>query len=142
MRWCLALGAAVVAGCGQAENLPQDLPRTVLEIGGQKLSVQVADDEAERSKGLMFVKNMPQGEGMVFVWPEAEARSFWMKNTFIPLDILYIRGREVVSVVAWAKPHDETGLASGAAADMVLEVNGGWAAAHNVGVGSVVSLTF
>jgi uncharacterized protein len=85
---------------------------------------------------------MPQDEGMVFVWPEAEGRSFWMRNTFIPLDILYIRERKVVSMVVWAKPHDETGLPSNAAADMVLEVNGGWAAAHNVGVGSTVSLTF
>lgn len=141
------LGVMVMlAGCGQADSMadktPQNLPVRELNIQGEKnvqvLQVQIADDDAKREKGLMFVKQMPQQAGMLFVWPEAAMRNFWMRNTFIPLDLLYIRQGKIVNVVAWAKPFDETGLPSGEPADMVLEVNGGWASAHDVGVGDSV----
>lgn len=134
-------GLVMLAACSSAEdNAPQALPVKAMSLGGQSLKVQIADDDAEREKGLMFVKAMAPDAGMLFVWPQAQERSFWMRNTFIPLDLLFLRAGKVVSVVPWAKPFDETALPSGEPADMVLEVNGGWAMAHNVNVGSEMSL--
>jgi uncharacterized membrane protein (UPF0127 family) len=138
MRWLMLL--VVLAGCAQADEAPQKLPGRQAEIGWQALEVQVADDDAEREKGLMFVKSMPENQGMLFVWKEAAPRSFWMHNTYIPLDIVYLNKGKVVSVIAWAKPFDETGLPSGQPADMVLEVNGGWVAAHKLKVGDTLTL--
>ena len=133
-------GMLGLVACGETQDIPQQLAVRQLELAGQVLKVQVADDDAEREKGLMFVKSMPDMEGMLFTWPEAHERSFWMRNTYIPLDLIYIRQGKIVSMIAWAKPFDETGLPSGGPADMVLEVNGGWAGAHKVQVGASVTL--
>ncbi len=137
MRRMIAL-FALLAACGEAADLPQKLPETIVEVKGAMVTAQVADDEDERAKGLMFVKGMPQDQGMLFVWPESRERSFWMRNTFIPLDLIYINGGRVVSVVENARPHDETGLPSGQPADMVLEVNAGWVKAHGIAAGDSV----
>ncbi len=130
----------LLVACGEAGELPQRLPERVIDVRGVQVMAQVADDVDERAKGLMFVKSMPADQGMLFVWPEAEERVFWMKNTYIPLDLIYARAGTVVSIVEGAKPHDETGLPSGAPADMVLEVNAGWVRSHGVQVGDAVTL--
>ncbi|RYG62229.1 MAG: DUF192 domain-containing protein [Alphaproteobacteria bacterium] len=130
----------VFAGCGEAADAPQTLPERVVQVGTTQVTAQTADDTDERAKGLMFVKRMPADEGMLFVWPEAEERSFWMRNTFIPLDLLYVSRGKVVSIIEGAKPHDETGLPSGKPADMVLEMNAGWVKAHGIRIGDTVTL--
>lgn len=136
----LVLVAVLLAACAGADDKPQRLAMKQVELGGQLLKVQVADEDAEHEKGLMFVKSMPQDEGMLFVWPQAKVRSFWMRNTFIPLDLIYLNGNRVVSVITWAKPFDETGLPSGYPADMVLEVNGGWTADHGIKIGDTLTV--
>ena len=68
----------------------QRLPTTRLVVAGKTFDVQVADEEIERETGLMFRKKMADDEGMLFVFPDAERRGFWMKNTLVPLDILYL----------------------------------------------------
>lgn len=133
------VAAVALAACSEAADIaPQSLPRSEITVGNYNVAVQVADDNAERSKGLMFAKTMPENEGMLFVWPEAEVRSFWMRNTYLPLDLLYIRGGEIVKVISWARPLDETPLPSGEPVDTVLEMNGGWAVKHGIGVGDRV----
>jgi uncharacterized membrane protein (UPF0127 family) len=137
--WLLVcMVASALTACGETGEGPQNLERRPLIVGNQTVSVQVADEDEERTKGLMYVREMPEKEGMVFVWPEAAVRSFWMRNTFIPLDLFYIRQGEIVKVISWAKPLDETGLPSDQPVDWVLEMNGGWAERYNVGVGDKV----
>lgn len=139
----LGLVGVLLTACGQADaNQPQQLPVKPLEIhtsdGVQRLSVEVADDEKEREVGLMFRKSMPDDVGMLFMWPDIAMRSFWMRNTYIPLDLIYIQRGKIVRIIPWAKPFDETSLPSGEPVDVVLEVNGGWTARRGVSVGHTV----
>lgn len=85
MRLATALSFALtllpLAGCAQSG------PEVTLK--GQTYSVEIADDDAERTRGLMFRRELPAGNGMLFVFQSAEPQAFWMHNCYIPLDILY-----------------------------------------------------
>lgn len=101
--------------------------------------VEIADDDAERAQGLMNRAEMPQDSGMLFVFPDEKFRSFWMKNTLIPLDILFIDSKGVVvHIHHHATPHDLTGIPSQMPAMYALEINGGQAASLGIQVGDKV----
>ncbi len=98
------------------------------EFGKARFTVDLADDAEERARGLMFVEKMPASRGMLFAYGDEGPRGFWMKNTLIPLDMIFADASgTVVSVHANAKPHDTTTIWSGAPAKYVLEINGGMA---------------
>lgn len=89
-----ATGPSGLAGPGRSNPPPQTgLPRGTLEISRDKLllrlNVNVARTDRARSKGLMFVRSLPQDSGMAFVWPAPVTGSFYMLNTYIPLDIAF-----------------------------------------------------
>jgi uncharacterized membrane protein (UPF0127 family) len=111
--------------------------RAILESGGKTLVVQVelADTPEKRERGLMFRKELPDGHGMLFLFDEEGEHSFWMKDTLIPLDMIFVdsAGR-VTGIVARARPLTLEPR-SGGPSRTVLEVPGGWAAAHGVRVG-------
>ncbi len=89
---------------------------------------EVADTPYKRETGLMYRKQMNDNQSMYFVFPGEELRYFYMKNTFIPLDIIFIdAGNRIVSIVKNAHPLDETTLGSGKPAKYVLEVKAGMA---------------
>lgn len=97
--------------------------------GGQaRFNVEVADDEAERARGLMFRERLPQSSGMLFVYPSARQATFWMKNTLVPLDMIFAddAGR-VTRVHENAIPQDTTVIDGGPGVRFVLEINGGLA---------------
>ncbi len=97
-------------------------------FGEARFSVDLADSPQERSRGLMFVERMPASRGMLFVYPDARPVAFWMKNTLIPLDMIFADGQGVVvRVHENAVPGDLTSIPSGAPAQFVLEINGGLA---------------
>lgn len=106
-----------------------------------RLDVEIAANDADRTRGLMFRHAMPEASGMIFVFPEEAFHSFWMKNTFIPLDMLFIDadGR-VVGVVEQAQPRTLTGRSVEGESKYVLEVNGGWCARNGVAAGDSVQL--
>lgn len=90
------------------------------------IDVEYANTPEERNLGLMYRKSMAENQGMLFLFPEEEFRSFYMKNTEIPLDIIYLdKDKKIVSIAKNAKPFDETSLPSEAPAMYVLEINGG-----------------
>lgn len=107
------------------------------DFGQARFGVDIADDAQERARGLMFVEAMPRSRGMLFVYPEPDQLHFWMRNTLIPLDIIFADGDGVVlNVAAEAVPGDETPLPSEGDAQYVLEINGGMAAAMGIGPGT------
>lgn len=101
--------------------------------------VEIADSEAERQHGLMYRTALPPMYGMLFIFEDVAPRSFWMHNTYIPLDIIYIGadGR-IVSIAANAKPFDDSPLPSDGGANGVLELYAGEAAKLGIAVGDKV----
>jgi uncharacterized membrane protein (UPF0127 family) len=96
--------------------------------GQARFSVEIADDADERARGLMFRESLPGSAGMLFVYDSPQTLSFWMRNTLIPLDLLFIDSRGVVQRVHEnASPGDETPIPGGDNLLGVLEINGGLA---------------
>ncbi|WP_459210622.1 DUF192 domain-containing protein [Aquimarina rhabdastrellae] len=92
----------------------------------KQLDIEIADDDYQIQTGLMYRTSMATQQGMLFMFNDSDIRYFYMKNTLIPLDIIYInKNKEIVSIQKNAKPLDETTLPSEAPAMYVLEINGG-----------------
>lgn len=106
--------------------------------GQARFTVEIADDAAERAQGLMFRENMPRMSGMLFVYETPQPLAFWMRNTLIPLDLLFLdESGTVVTIQRDAVPLDETPLSGGPDPLLaVLEINGGMAARLGITVGS------
>lgn len=136
----LAFAALVCVLAAPASAACSDDKVTVVGDWGQaNFSVDVADDPQERAQGLMFVEDMPTLAGMLFIYERPQAVSFWMKNTLIPLDMLFVSPRgEVLALHENAIPGDLTPIPGGDGVQMVLEINGGMAARLGVEVGDVL----
>ncbi|MFN3644204.1 MAG: DUF192 domain-containing protein [Gemmobacter sp.] len=122
MAW-LVLAVAAGAACRP------DVAELRWAGGAARFSVEVADTAETRSRGLMFRESLPRSAGMLFIFPRAGRVSFWMRNTLIPLDMIFLGadGR-VTRVHANAVPRDETPIDGGDGVLAVLEINGGLAA--------------
>lgn len=127
-------GGAVAAGSCSATRV------TVQGDWGRAIfTVQVADDNETRARGLMFVEQMPMMAGMLFVYERPQRASFWMRNTLIPLDMLFAdESGTIVTVHANAVPLDETPIPGGEGIRFVLEINGGMAARLGIAQGDVM----
>lgn len=107
--------------------------------GQARFSVEVADDGEERAQGLMHRTQMASAAGMLFVYPAPQTLSFWMRNTLIELDMLFIDAQGVVRHIHHrAQPLDETPIVGGSNLTHVLEINGGMAKRLGLAVGDVV----
>ncbi|GEP89305.1 hypothetical protein SAMN05660909_01609 [Chitinophaga terrae (ex Kim and Jung 2007)] len=106
----------------------------------RKIDIQLAQTDEQRADGLMYRKSMSDDQGMLFIFPDMEERSFWMKNTYISLDIIYIDDNfEIVSVQKYATPLSEEGLPSFKKAKYVLEVNGGFCDKYHIAYGDKIT---
>lgn len=104
-----------------------------------RITVEVAKTDEEIQYGMMYRKSMDENRGMLFLMKHERPQSFWMKNTFIPLDIIYINAQyRIVSIQKDAQPLSETSLPSFEPALYVVEVNAGFCDRHNVKVGDKV----
>lgn len=135
------LAALALAAAPSCARTPAG-PHVVLEGGGRShvVEVEVADDDARRERGLMFRKEMPEDRGMLFVFGEEGEHPFWMKDTLVPLDMIFIdsSGR-ITGIVERARPLS-LDLRSGGPSRYVLEVAGGWTAARGVKAGDRVRI--
>jgi uncharacterized membrane protein (UPF0127 family) len=119
----IVVAALAVPASGQAVR--EELVVTT-DAGEHQFQVEIADDAQERARGLMFRRTMPEGEGMLFDFGEEEPASFWMENTYIPLDMLFIKADGTVeSIAERTTPLSRSGVPSKGPVRYVLEINAG-----------------
>ncbi len=119
-----------------AQLAPQlNLRRVELTAGMFRIDAQVAATPQERQIGLMFRREMPQHEGMLFVFEQPAVQCFWMKNTLIPLSAAFIADDGTIVNLVDMKPLDETSHCSVAPVRYVLEMNQGWFAQRHLRAG-------
>lgn len=136
----LLLSCLFIAGCQKSvQTIPVETPEskrtyplsslktTQVSIGKHQWTVWVMDDDEKRQEGLMYAKpeDLPEGKGMLFVFPKSERRSFWMQNTEVALDIAYFGADKKLLNVQRGVPFDESSLLSDGPAKYVLEVKEG-----------------
>ncbi len=136
----LALGIlTLLALCstpGHAQGTPQThLPRTKITAGMYLIDTQVAVTQDQRATGLMFRKEMPQGEGMLFVFDHPSEQCFWMKNTILPLTAAFVDDDGTVVNLADMKPQTTDSHCSDKPVRFVLEMNQGWFAKKGIKAG-------
>ena len=135
MRACLlwlAVGLSMQAFAQQAQT---NLPRAKLTAGMHMLDVQLAQTLQERQIGLMFRKEMPQHEGMLFVFEQPATQCFWMRNTLIPLTAAFVADDGTIVNLADMKPLSDDSHCSTKPVRFVLEMNQGWFAKRNIAAG-------
>lgn len=142
IRWPLLLCLAVpmigpLAGCASA-NAPAEqalapsgltqVPLTVRSATGEhRFTVEVAGTPAEQQQGLMFRREMAADRGMIFPFPTPRVASFWMKDTVLPLDLIFVRADGTIESIGEGVPLNEVPVGAGEEVAAVLELNGGTA---------------
>ena len=133
LRWTAFVLFAFLLAAGQAKPADQHTLEIASKTGVHIFSVEIADTEAQREKGLMFRKKLPEGQGMLFDFHNEQDVSFWMQNTYIPLDMIFIRGDGTILRIAEnTEPLSTRLVPSGGPVLAVLEVIGG--TAHKLGI--------
>ncbi len=130
--------------CAACASAPVGASQTAeVKLHGHRIKVEIAADDASRAHGLMERTSMPAGHGMLFVFPDSQIRTFWMKNTLIPLDMLFFDAdRKLVTLHADVPPCKADPCAtypSTARARYVLELNAGTAATLGVREGDIAT---
>jgi len=152
----LALGACADGAAEDAAEVPQErtasssaptqarpmLGTAWVIFGNDTVIAEVARSDAERAQGLMYREEVPDGTGMLFVFPGVATRSFWMQNTYVALDIAYMdAGMRILNIEA-LEPLNTTSVPSVGPAQYALEVRQGWFAEHGIEAGAVPEIVF
>jgi uncharacterized protein len=141
--WAALSLVVVVAFAGAARSGGLEALQIVTATGTHDFQVEIARDEASRARGLMDRRFMPADHGMLFEFDREAPEAFWMKDTYIPLDMIFIsRAGVVTNIVANAEPLSERAIPSGPPCMAVLELNGGAAATIGLKVGDKVRHPF
>jgi uncharacterized membrane protein (UPF0127 family) len=140
----LLAAAATPAGADDADELSRAFERDTIVVEADsgicyRFDVWLATTAPQHRRGLMYVRELPRFAGMLFVYPDDDVRSMWMKNTYIPLDILFIRadGR-VANVAEHTEPLTLTSIRAAEPVRYVLELNAGVTDALDIGPASIV----
>ena len=168
LHFCVGLFPFLAAGCssgddsgnmGELSAAPAAVPATEVGVadaaarlpaaatawvifGPDTVIAEVAQTEAERAEGLMYRESLEENAGMLFIFPQSSVRSFWMENTYIPLDIAFMDVSFRVVDIQQMEPMTTDLHMSRAAAMYALEVNQGWFEAHGVRIGDVAEVVF
>ena len=138
----LILALALLSpACERDKSVPASQYGLVrMQIGGRPFTLELAATDKTRQHGFMHRESLPPDRGMLFVFADEEYLRFWMKNTRIPLDILYLDRDGRVVTIKQMKPLDETGVTSDVPAKYAIELNEGTAAKVGVKVGDVLTI--
>ncbi len=124
----LLLAAGALAGPEPAQAAGKATLEIITRTGVHPFAVELATSDAERARGLMFRNELPEGQGMLFDFEHEQPVSFWMHNTYIPLDMIFIRGDgRILSIVENTEPLSDRLVPSGGPVRAVLEVIAGTA---------------
>lgn len=119
---------------------PETVLITTADATEIALDVEIADEPSEQARGLMFRESLDSDAGMLFVFPDERRRTFWMRDTSIPLSIAYIGADGTIIDIQDLQPLDETPVPSSGPAKYALEVNQGFFDERGIAVGDTVSL--
>ena len=136
LPWLIAGLALVGFGLAQAQKPQTSLPRTALSIGMYRIDAQLATTSEQHATGLMFRTDMPQQEGMLFVFERPTQQCFWMKNTLIPLAAAFVADDGTIVNIAEMKAQALTSHCSEKPVRYVLEMNTGWFAKKGLKAGN------
>lgn len=136
----LLVSLSLLSGCTHMASPVAPEPEVVFHPAGAEpvhVRVELARTAAETERGLMYRDHLDDGRGMLFLFAAPKQQVFWMHNTYIPLDMIFLGAdRRVVGVVERAQPLTDTPRAVPGLSQYVLEVPGGWSVAHRVGPGT------
>lgn len=105
----------------------------------REIKLEVADDDKQRAQGMMYRKTIPNDTGMIFLFPEAKPQSFWMKNTYVSLDIIFVdANNKIINIHENTPTLTEDQFPSTAPAKYVVEVAGGYTNAYGIGPGDMI----
>ncbi len=127
----------MLAACAWGQGV-EPAALTTLTIGTASVGVEIADDPEERAHGLMKRETLGADRGMLFVYPDEQPRSFWMKDTSLPLSIAYLDAQGRIVRILDLTPFNTIPVPSGRPAMYALEVSQGWFTQHAVQVGAAV----
>jgi len=140
LRRMVFILAAFLISVGPVRPAEMQTLEIATKTGVHAFSVEIADNDADRARGLMFRKTLPEGQGMLFDFHQEQPVDFWMKNTYIPLDMLFIRddGR-ILRIAENTTPLSTQIVSSGGPVRAVLEVIGGTARKFGIAPGDRVA---
>lgn len=124
-----------------ANEITIKFEKKAIKIGKQKINVEIADTNEKAERGLMYRKHLKENEGMLFIFPDEARRSFWMKNTFIDLDIgFFDKNKTLIEVYEMKASNSELNLTPDScetkkSAQFALEMSRGWFKKYNIKVG-------
>lgn len=133
----LGAGSAARADSGQLlDSFPRARAMIETPLACHLLDIWIAETPEQRAQGLMFIRRLGEYEGMLFPGRKPAVLRMWMKNTYIPLDMLFIGAdARIIGIAEQTTPLSETTISSPGPALAVLELNGGFAARHGIGTG-------
>jgi uncharacterized membrane protein (UPF0127 family) len=126
----------LAVGIARADTPQTDLPRLALTAGIHRIDAQVAATPSQRQIGLMWRRDMPQNEGMLFIFEQPSVQCFWMKNTLLPLTAAFVADDGSIVNLADMKPQTTDSHCSAKPVRYVLEMNQGWFARRGLAAGS------
>jgi uncharacterized membrane protein (UPF0127 family) len=129
----------LAAAAAWPQDQPQNLAATTLKVGMHSIRAQLALTPQQRQIGLMFRRDMPNHEGMLFVFDQESPQCFWMRNTLIPLSIAFLADDGTVVNLADMKPQSDDSHCSSKPVRFVLEMNQGWFAKRGVKPGTRIN---
>ncbi len=122
---------------GELEFIKKDSKKII-----SKIDIEIADTEPKTIQGLMYRKSMDENRGMLFIFPKAEEHSFWMKNTFISLDILFVDiNKKIIKIHRNTTPLSTKSLPSEGPVIYVVEVNAGYSDKYGISEGDMINFT-